>query len=157
MREPANQTTIEQFKASFPQLARDLGDTNLEQLLEGASAVEYPAGRKIIRDRMPVDHIYFVLTGTLSAYIEHEGKLQHLSVVGPGQWLGEVSVLSGEMVASATVITDTACKLLKVHDLTLQKLISGNETVAKVLLEALIALMAERLRQPEARALPNKA
>jgi CRP/FNR family cyclic AMP-dependent transcriptional regulator len=157
MRDPASPSTTDQFKASFPQLAEDLGQPNLDLLLDGASAVEFPAGRKVIRDRMPVEHLYFVLAGTLSAYIEDGGNSRHLAVVGPGQWLGEISVLSGEMVASATVVTDSPCKLLKVHHLTLQKLIVGNETVAKVLLEALIALMAERLRESTTPVLPNEA
>lgn len=146
MRDSVSPSTIAQFKASFPQLADDLGTANLEQLLEGATAVEVAAGRKLIRDRMPVESLYFVLDGTLSASIEEAGKSKLLGLIGLGQWLGEISVLSGEMVASATVTADTPCTLLKVHHLTLQKLITENEALAKVLLDALIALMAQRLR-----------
>jgi len=136
------------FEASFPQLASELGRGNIEQLLDGATIQDFPAGRKLIRDRMPVECIYFVLSGSLSAYIEEGGKSRKVGDVGRGQWLGEISVLSGEMVASATVVSNTPCSLLKVHHLTLQRLISENETVAKALLDALIALMAERLRTP---------
>lgn len=146
----ANSSAIAAFEQSFPQLAAALGSANLDQLLEGATIQDFPPGRKLIRDRMPVECIYFVLSGTLSAYIEEGGKSRLISTVREGEWLGEISVLSGELVASATVISDTPCRLLKVHHLTLQRLISENETVAKVLLDALIALMAERLRTPPA-------
>lgn len=142
-------STIAAFQAAFPQLARDLGSA-VEQLLDGASLQSFPAGRKLIRDRMPVECIYFVLEGRLSVSIEDDGKSRKLAEVGPGEWLGEISVLSGEMIASATVTTETPCRLLKVHHLTLQRLISENETVARVLLDALIALMAQRLRSTPA-------
>lgn len=141
-----NASALSAFEASFPQLAGALGRANLEQLLDGASTQDFPAGRKIIRDRMPVECIYFVLSGELSAHIEDGGSSRKVGTISQGQWMGEISVLSGEMVASATVISDTPCTLLKVHHLTLQRLITENETVAKVLLDALIALMAERLR-----------
>lgn len=144
----ATASALAAFESSFPQLAAALGRANLEQLLDGATIQDFPAGRKLIRDRMPVECIYFVLSGSLSAYIEDGGKSRKLSEVRQGEWLGEISVLSGELVASATVVSDSACRLLKVHHLTLQRLISENETVAKVLLDALIALMAERLRAP---------
>ena len=146
----ATASAIAAFEASFPQLAGAFGPANVAELLDGASIQEFPAGRKLIRDRMPVECIYFVLAGELSAYIEEGGKSRKISAIKPGEWLGEISVLSGELVASATVVSDSPCRLLKVHHLTLQRLISENETVAKVLLEALIALMAERLRTPPA-------
>jgi CRP-like cAMP-binding protein len=51
-------------------------------------------------------------------------------------------------VASATTVTDTPCKLLRVHHITFEKLIAENETVAKVMLDHFIRLMAERFRAP---------
>ncbi|MGZ5817597.1 MAG: Crp/Fnr family transcriptional regulator [Burkholderiaceae bacterium] len=140
------QTLAAEFAARFPTLAAGLGPDNLKLLLDGAQIQEFPAGRAVIRDRMPVDHIYFVLDGMLNAFIEQGGASMRLADIKPGEWMGEVSVLSGEFVASATVVTLTPCKLLKVHHMTFEKMIAGNETFAKVMLENFIALMAERLR-----------
>ena len=145
-------TVISEFQASFPKIAEELGRHNLGMLLDGASVLEIPAGRTLIRDRMPVDFLYFVLDGTLGVYIEDAGKSRRLNTIGPGEWLGEISVLSGELLASATVVADTPSKLVKVHHLTFQRLIAENETVAKVLLENFIALMAKRFRAPQAHA-----
>jgi CRP-like cAMP-binding protein len=139
---------IDEFSACFPKMAEELGRSNLESLLEGASVQEYPAGRTLIRDRMPVDYLYFVLAGTLSAYIEEAGNSMLIASVKPGEWMGEISVLSGEFVASATIVSDTPCKLVKVHHLTFEKLIAENEAVAKVMLDHFIRLMAERFRAP---------
>jgi CRP-like cAMP-binding protein len=148
MNSTENNPIIAEFSACFPKMAQELGRHNLETLLEGASQQEYPPGRTLIRDRMPVDYLYFVLAGTLNAYIEQDGNSMMIATIKAGEWMGEISVLSGEFVASATIVTDTPCKLVKVHHLTFEKLITENETVAKVLLEHFIRLMAERFRAP---------
>jgi CRP-like cAMP-binding protein len=144
----SDQKLMSEFAACFPKIAQELGPDNVALLLEGATEQEYPAGRTLIRDRMPVDYLYFVLSGSLSAIIEEGGNSMQIATIKAGEWMGEISVLSGEFVASATTITDTPCKILKVHHITFEKLIAENETVAKVLLEHFIRLMAERFRAP---------
>jgi CRP-like cAMP-binding protein len=148
MKTSIDQATVLEFVARVPQMARELGRPNVEMLLDGASVQEVAAGRTFIRDRMPVDFIYFVLDGTLDVHIEQDGKSRKIATVKPGEWMGEISVLSGELLASATIITHTTCKLLRVHHITFGNLITENQTVAKVLLEHFIALMAQRFRAP---------
>ncbi|MBS0307663.1 MAG: cyclic nucleotide-binding domain-containing protein [Proteobacteria bacterium] len=135
-----------EFTRRFSHLAEKLGPDHLNLLLDGASVQEVPAGRAVIRDRMPVDFLYFVLDGSLGVYIENADKSQRIATVQPGEWLGEISVLSGEMLASATITPDSVSKLMKIHHLTFEKLIAEDEVVAKALLEDLIGLMAKRLR-----------
>jgi CRP-like cAMP-binding protein len=148
MKPTATSSTLAEFSARFPQLAQELGPANLGMLLDGASIQEVAPERTIIRDRMPVDCIYFVLDGTLDVYIELAGNSRKIATIKPGEWIGEISVLSGEFLASATIITNTPCKLVKVHHITFGKLITENETLAKVLLNHFIALMAQRFRAP---------
>lgn len=142
------QTVIAGFRNCAPKMAEQLGPDHLGKLLDGATLQEFPAGRTLIRDRMPVDFLYLILEGSLSVYIESEGKSMRLSTVHAGEWLGEISVLSGEFLASATIVTDTPCRLVKIHHITFEKLIAEDETIAKVLLENFIELMAKRLRNP---------
>tara|TARA_R110001599_G_scaffold159052_2_gene346281 strand:- start:97223 stop:97663 length:441 start_codon:yes stop_codon:yes gene_type:complete len=139
-------TLVDEFQTQFPDIARDLGDANLAILLEGASVQEIAPERIVIRDRMPVDFLFFVLAGTLSVSIEDNNKSMRLAQIKPGEWMGEVSVLSGELLASATVTTETPCKLLRVHHMTFEKLLTDNEAVAQVLLKHFINLMTKRLR-----------
>jgi CRP-like cAMP-binding protein len=95
---------------------------------------------------MPVDFIYFVLDGSLAVSIEVEKQSKYLASIKAGEWMGEMSVLSGEFIASATITTETPCKLMRMHHLSFEKLITENETVAQVLLQHFINLMAKRFR-----------
>lgn len=146
MKPTQNEAVVALFKSVFADMAAELGDANLDQLLDGASLVELPPGRKLMRDRMPVDSLYFVLEGSLRAYLEEDGKTLDLDPVMPGEWLGEVSILSGDQKASATVESETPAKLIRIHHITFQTLIAENAVIARVLLERLIPLMAERFR-----------
>lgn len=143
-------TVIAEIETRFPKLLGDLGHTNLEVLLAAASVQEIPSGRALYRDRMPVEYLYFILAGTLHVSVELSGKSMSLGTVHPGEWVGELSVLSGELLASATVVAETPCWVLKLHHLSFEKLIGENDAIAQVLLEQLIELMAKRLRAPHA-------
>ncbi len=90
----------EEFREKFPLWAAALGPDNVNSLLAATSKLELPANRVIIRDRMPVDSLYLILDGEVSITVEENGKSIRLGVIGPGQVLGEVSVLSGEQQAS---------------------------------------------------------
>lgn len=146
MKPTQHESLIALFERNFPDMAAELGHDHLVELLDGASLVELAAGRKLMRDRMPVESLYFVLEGTLRAYLGEGAKAMELDKVTPGQWLGEVSVLSGDMLANSTVESETPCKLVRIHHITFEKLIAGNVAIARVLLEHLITLMAERFR-----------
>ena len=139
-------TLVSEFEASFPTIAQELGRANVEVLLDGASVQEFAPNRIVIRDRMPVDFIYFVLDGSLAVSIEVEKQSKYLASIKAGEWMGEMSVLSGEFIASATITTETPCKLMRMHHLSFEKLITENETVAQVLLQHFINLMAKRFR-----------
>ncbi len=137
---------IEEFKRRFPGLARELGPRNVEVLVGATTALELPEGRKVIRDRMPVDSLYIVLEGELTISVEENKKAIRLGHVGPGQLLGEVSVLSGELLASSTVESKTPVKLLRLRHEKFGELIATNYDVANALLKELVGMLADRLR-----------
>lgn len=143
-----NETAVlaEGFARAFPELVAQLGPEHLRYMLDGVSALEVAPGRTLIRDRMPVDFLYFILDGELGVYVEQEAQSRRVATVRAGEWLGEVSVLSGEHLASATIISDTPCLLAKMHHVAFEQLIAENDAVARVLLDSFIALMAKRLR-----------
>src|SRR4051812_8765423 len=96
-----------EFESRFPDLASQLGPEGQKRLLDACSVAEIPAGRRLFRDRMPVDSIYLVLDGDMTVSIGEGREKIVLAQVGPGDWLGEVAILSGEMRASSTVTTNT--------------------------------------------------
>lgn len=137
---------VEEFRLRFPGLAQELVPRNLEVLVGATTALELPAGRKVIRDRMPVDSLYFVLDGELTISVEENHKAIRLGHVGPGQLLGEVSVLSGELLASSTVESRTPVKLLRLRHEKFGELIATNYEIASALLKQLVSMLADRLR-----------
>jgi CRP-like cAMP-binding protein len=137
---------IAEFRQRFPTLAQDLGPANTEILVRSTTPLELPAGRKIIRDRMPVDSLFLILSGEVSITVEEGGKAIQLGSVGAGQWLGEVSVLSGDLLASSTVTSSLPVKLLRLRHEKFEQLISSNYAIASVLLRQLVVMLADRLR-----------
>lgn len=134
------------FESAFADMAAELGPVNVQILLQHASLVEVEPGRRLINDRMPVEFLYFVVEGELSAYLEVSGRRINLGRIQPGVWLGEISVLSGEAKASSTVEAVTACRLIRLHQRRFVDLIADNVDIAQVLLERFIDEMAKRMR-----------
>ena len=137
---------IADFERRFPVLARELGPANTAVLVNSTTKLDLPAGRKVIRDRMPVDSLYIVLDGELTISVEENKKAIRLGHAGPGQLLGEVSVLSGELAASSTVESRTPVKLLRLRHEKFAELIATNYEIANALLKQLVAMLADRLR-----------
>ncbi|MBI1965787.1 MAG: cyclic nucleotide-binding domain-containing protein [Betaproteobacteria bacterium] len=139
--------TIAEFTARFPALADELGQAGLAKLLEATTSLELPDGRKVIRDRMPVDSLYMILDGKVSISVEANGRSIKLGELGPGEWLGEVSVLSGELLASSTVTTETPVRFLRLKHEKFEELIWKSEEISSVLLRQLVLMLADRLRK----------
>ncbi len=136
-----------EFSAKFPALAIELGPSNLETLLKATTVLSLPAGRKVIRDRMPVDSLYLLIEGRVEISVEEYGQSILLGHIGPGEWLGEVSVLSGDLHASSTVTTETPVKFLRLRHQAFEDLILSNQEIASVLLRQLVLMLADRLRK----------
>ena len=136
-----------EFSARFPALAEELGPANLETLLASTTPLELPAHRKVIRDRMPVDSLYLILDGKVSISVETGKRGIKLGELGPGEWLGEVSVLSGELRASSTVTTETPVRFLRLRHEKFEELIWKNAEVSGVMLRQLVLMLADRLRK----------
>jgi len=142
----AKRELIEDFTRRFPAISSELGPSNVETLVGSTTLLELPAGRKIIRDRMPVDSLYVILDGKLTIFVEENRKAIRLGHAGPGELLGEVSVLSGELLASSTVESETKVRLLRLRHEKFAELIATNYEIANALLKLLVGMLADRLR-----------
>lgn len=136
-----------EFTARFPALAEELGPQNLETLLAATTSLELPAHRKVIRDRMTVDSLFLILEGRVSISVEANKRAIKLGELGPGEWLGEVSVLSGELLASSTVTTETPVRFLRLRHEKFEELIWKNAEVSGVMLRQFVLMLADRLRK----------
>jgi CRP-like cAMP-binding protein len=147
------ETLYDEFLAKFPDAADELGPDNVKRLLSVCIETALPAERRVFRDRMPADSAYLVLEGELVATVDNNGHTIEVGRIGPGDWLGEVAVLSGNRVASSNVSSVTACRLLKLRAQDFENIALHDEEVSHVLLGRLIDLMAGRLRSSNAAAL----
>ncbi len=147
-----------EFTQHFPDVANELGPDNLARLLAACALVDIPEGRRLFRDRMPVESIYLLLEGSMVATVEDSARARSdrtitVGHIQPGDWLGEVAVLSGEMVASSTVTTLTRCRALKMRHQDFESLVLHDEDISHVLLGKLVELLARRFKESnEARA-----
>ena len=144
------QTANDDFCRHFSILAEELGPLHTATFLKDVTVLELPPGRKLMRHRMPVDSIYFIVAGTVAVSVEDAQTstlLAVLAVLGPGQWLGEVSALSGELMTSATITTQTPARFLRMRHQILEDLITTNQAVANVLLPHLVLMLSDRLRK----------
>lgn len=135
-----------EFQRIFPQFAERLSPAGLTRLLKNCATVEFKAGRELFRDKMPTDGIFFILSGEAIIYIEDdEGHTVNLGKISAGHILGEVSVLSRQMVASSTVQASTNMTTLKLKHQPLESLLTSDET-GPALLDLLSEILASRLR-----------
>ena len=134
-----------EFTQKFHSLAAELSASDLGRYLHAASLIELPAGRKLIKARMPVDSIYMVLSGSLDVFAENKGEAIKVSEIGPGEWVGEISVLSGDGRASATVSAATDVRLLRMKHQAFEDLIVGEGELPVLMLQHLVLLMSGRL------------
>ncbi|HSI43646.1 MAG TPA: cyclic nucleotide-binding domain-containing protein [Methylotenera sp.] len=134
-----------EFRRVFPHFAERLSAHGLETLLKNCSRVEFRSGRNIVRDKMPTDAIYFVISGDASIFVEEDERTIALGNIHSGQLLGEVSILSRQMTASSTVQANSDMVTLKLKHQPLENLLTSDDT-GPVLLQLLSEILASRLR-----------
>ena len=142
-----DQSISDAFCTHFPILAEELGASNTALFLKGVTELDLPVGRNLIRYRMPLDSTFFILAGSVQVEIEENNVVTVLDQMGPGQMLGEVSALSGDYLASATVITKTQTRFLRMRHQVLEEFIDSNQEISTVLLRYLVLMLSDRLRK----------
>lgn len=89
---------------------RDLSPEASEALVACASVVEVATGGVVIREGTPGSSLYVVLEGRLRVVSDAEQESVLLARLGPGEVVGEVAILTGDM-RTAAVIADSAARL----------------------------------------------
>jgi CRP-like cAMP-binding protein len=90
-----------------------LGHDNLVRLADWLCQQTVPAGRDIMLTEQPGEAVYVVQSGTLKIHAEQpDGRDVVLALLGPGQTVGEMSVVDREG-RSASVTALEECHLLR--------------------------------------------
>lgn len=142
-----------EFKKSFPEISALLGESDILRLLNISQRVELSAGRKIIKDLQPVEHLYMVLSGKLEAVVDDGNQEKVVGVIGAGEIIGEVSLLSGAMTASSSVVTASKVVALKMSHQAFTIMLNDGDHLANVVLQHLVIRLERRLESARERLL----
>lgn len=130
--------------AGFP-LFSELGSRQLRKIVRQARFAEFEPGEAVVLTGDPGDSFYVVLGGRA----EVGGKPDAL-VLGPGDYFGEGSLLSGEP-RSATVVAAGELHVMRLPGRVFLELVEENPGVALTILKDL----GNRIRRAERRPAPS--
>lgn len=122
-------------------LLEGLMSADLARIARVGKRRRYEAGEAIVEKGTFGGGLFLVLSGT--ATVEVGGKAHHL---GPGQFFGEMSLISTKP-RSATVVAADPVELLVIHAVDFKAFLLANPSLAVVLLERVV----ERLREVQER------
>lgn len=123
-------------------LFADLSDAELAAVAALARSRSYEAKQTVVRQGDPADQLFVIVRGHLKAVTsDPEGRDTALSIMGPGEVCGEVSLLDGGD-RSATMAALDACELLSIDGVAFISFLETTPAVATKVLR----VMARRLR-----------
>ena len=120
-------------------LLRGVELESIQGILETCSVKCIKKGDVLLRTRQRNHLLYMLLSGRLRIHLELE--LNPIVVLDPGEIVGELSLIDGQLT-SAYVVADQDCRLLVLSERTLWSLVVSCHAVARNLL----LVLAQRLR-----------
>ena len=121
-----------------------LDDEDLEWLIENGSAKQLQEGDYLLRQGIPVEAMYFLLTGTLSVELEKPQPRQ-LAEIESGEVVGEISLLDSRPSTASIRALDESLLLEIRHDALKPKLETDLGLQAR-LYKSLGMFLAQRMR-----------
>jgi len=107
--------------------------------------VEFAEGERILVQDQPGGALYLLRSGTVSVELEFCGETMHLTDVGEGAQLGDMSFVD-EQGAGATLIARTPCIAYKLTRNALSRLYAYREDIAHELLVHTLKGMSGTIR-----------
>lgn len=124
-------------------LFRNLTNGHLVQLNQSLHRRIFPAGSILMNAGQAAEALYFILSGTVKVHVEQaDGADVILSILGPGDIVGEISALDAQG-RSANVVTLEPSELMWMDRATFQRHLA---TIPAINYN-LACILAERLRQ----------
>jgi len=144
--------TVDQFTRRFAALARQFPSSlDLASVLQSMHVEHVPAESQIIAYDGQCSTLYLVWEGKLSASIDDEAGNIALGEIGPGEWIGEVSLIEPGP-ATASIYSAEESTLLSMSHEGFNTLRAERPAAAGALMHALSLNLAERLRTYGSRA-----
>ena len=125
---------IREVVAAIP-FVHPLNEMERSELADTAELHGFSAGEIIIREGDPGRSIYVILSGRVRVFTrDSEGNEEELAILEEGQFLGEMSLLTGKSRSAYVSALDTSM-LMELSFTSMRKLIRGNHKVREILLD----------------------
>src|ERR1044072_5531120 len=116
----------------------DLGDDELAHVAEAVRGVEGPAGGLLVQPGPAGSGMFFIADGTAVVETRH-GEIE----LGPGQFFGELALMSEDATRTARVLAKTELRCLALDRANFRTLVAEHPEVAATLLEIALGRLAE--------------
>ena len=120
----------------------------MQEIMSSMQEHEFNEGENVIEEDHINEKLWVIIEGEISILKKEDSTEKHhqLGTMGPGDIIGEVSVLD-QHHASATCRVKTKSKLLSLDSDTLDSLSKGEKSVDAIISTNLARVLSERLRQ----------
>lgn len=106
-----------------------------KRLADSATLHVFNAGEMIIREEEPGRSIYVILDGKVRVFTrDHHGEELELAVLGPSQFFGEMSFLTGKP-RSGSVAAEGTSVIVELSYTSMREVVKDHPTVKQVLVE----------------------
>lgn len=140
--------TASAFRKSFPQLVKHTGANDVEALLACLKLATLEPGETLVEDGTRISSLFLVWDGELCCRIENGDQQVEIGRIGPGQYVGEVSLLDPGP-ATATVIAESPTTVYELSREDFDRLGQANPVIRSKLIRAMVAQLIERLRSSD--------
>ena len=124
-----------------------LPEEQLRMLTVVVTRKSAPRSTTIMAGGDPTDSLYIVLSGRLKVMMsDAEGKEVILSILGPGEFFGEMGLIDDEP-RSATVVTIEPCELLSIAKRDFKKCMAENFEMSQAVMRGLVKRLREADRK----------
>ena len=119
-------------------LFAELGDDDLQCVADAVNEVEVPAGQLLVQPGTAGSGMFFIADGTAVV----ETKRDEIEL-GPGQFFGELALMSEDATRTARVRAKTELRCLALDRASFRTLVAEHPEVAASLLEVALGRLAE--------------
>ena len=129
-------------------------ETDIAKLSSAARIEKHPEGTKFIRAGSNHGVLYIIHKGLAHVVMDHHGQDVTIAECGPGEIIGEISMLDGKG-ASASVVAETDIEVACIDQETIRKMAKADPEFGMRLYQSLAIVLAQRLRKQDVHVLPG--
>ena len=140
-------TTVSTTVLKSVPLFASFQEEQLRLLIPVVTRRSAPRGSVIMAAGDQIDSLYMVISGRLKVMMgDAEGKEVILSLIGPGEFFGEMGLID-EAPRSASVVTIEPCELLSISKRDFKKSLSENFEMSMAVMRGLVRRLREADRK----------